>query len=59
VWRLSLESPSPSPEPEADRDSETERMIIETKDLSQEVFRGLKFEQWFYIFIQVNPHPTI
>ena len=26
---------------------------VEERDLSKEIFRGLEFEQWFYLFMQV------
>ena len=31
-------------------------IVFERHDLSKELFRGLEFERWFYIFIQV-PFP--
>jgi hypothetical protein len=29
-------------------------VIPEKQDLSKELFRGLEFEKWFYIFMQVS-----
>jgi len=35
---------------------EVESAVFERQDLSKEMFRGLEFERWFYIFIQAS-HP--
>ena len=29
-------------------------VIPEKQDLSKELFRGLEFEKWFYVFMQVS-----
>jgi hypothetical protein len=36
---------------------EVEMIVYERHDLSKELFRGLEFEKWFYIFIQ-GSYPT-
>ena len=32
-----------------------EAIVFERHDLSKEMFRGLEFENWFYIIVQVIP----
>jgi hypothetical protein len=34
-----------------------EPIVFERHDLSKELFRGLEFEKWFYIFVQVTSPP--